>query len=117
MWLTHDMACVNMHGTFEGYKYGVVRRRGEQQEEKGMKKKEEGKKGNKERKRKEREMERGKKERTRRRGGKRKEPAGFPPTDDASTDGIHQTEKQSSSTQRQLRVGAKGGGFHRRSKR
>ena len=28
----HGMPCVNMHGTVKGYKYGVVRRRGEQQE-------------------------------------------------------------------------------------
>ena len=34
--------------------------------------------------------------------GKKKEPAGSSPTDDASMDGIHRTEKQSSSTRRQL---------------
>ena len=49
--------------------------------------------------------------RDRRRRGKRKESAGFPPTDDVSTDIIHQIEKQSLSMRRQLCVGAKGGGF------
>ena len=39
MCVTHGMPCVNMHGTFEGYKYGVVCRRGEKQEEKERKKK------------------------------------------------------------------------------
>ena len=53
MCVTHGMPCVNMHGTFEGYKYGVVSRRGEQQEGKGRKKKKE-----RERKEKKRERER-----------------------------------------------------------
>ena len=70
---------------------------GRNKKEKEGKKKVEGKKGKKERKRKERE---------RRRREKKKELASFPPTEDASTDGIHLTEKQSSSTRRQLRVGA-----------
>ena len=97
MWLTHGkpcgrhMAChvstcmahlkaINMVLFVEG---------GSNKKENEGKKKGEGKKGNKERKRKERE---------RRRRGKRKEPAGFPSTDDASTDRIHRIEKQSSST-------------------
>ena len=52
-----------------------------------------------------------------RRKGKRKEPASFPPTNGTSTNEIHRTEKQSSSTRRQLSVGAKSKGFHRSSKR
>ena len=69
----------------------------------------------KERKRKERG--RREKEMKGRRKGIRKEPASFPPMDDISTNGIHRTEKQSSSTRRQLSVGAKSEGFHRSSKR
>ena len=71
------MPCVNMHGTFEGYKYGVgvVCRRGEQQEGKGRKRKEnflkEKRKERKEREEKKREREREESKRGRRRKGKR----------------------------------------------
>ena len=91
MCVTHGMAYVNMRDTFEGYKYGLVHRGGEQQEGKGRKKK----KKRKERK----EREEKKRERERKRSGKRKEPVGFPLIDDASTDRIYRTEKKSSSTQ------------------
>ena len=42
-------------------------------------------------------------------GEEGKKPVGFPPTNGALTNRIHRTEKQSSSTRRQLRVGAKSG--------
>ena len=64
MCVTHGMPCVNMHGTFEGYKMGAPIQIVEQQGEGGGREK---RKGGKEKKRKE-----GKRRRKRRKRGKRK---------------------------------------------
>ena len=67
MCVTHGMPCVNMHDTFEGYKYGVVQAGSSKKEKEG--KKGEGKKGKKERKR---EREERKREREERRENERR---------------------------------------------
>ena len=71
MCVTHGMPCVNMHGTFEGYKMGAPIQFVEQQGEGGGREKRKGgkekRKGGKEKKRKER-----KRRRKRRKRGKRK---------------------------------------------
>ena len=53
----------------------------------------------KKKKKKKGKREKGKGKESKEKGKKRKEPIGFPSTDDSSKDGIYRTEKQSSSTQ------------------
>ena len=71
--VTHGMPCVNMHGTCEGYKYGVVRTRRGQQKGKGREKEKEKRRVKERKEREEKKKERGGEEmgRERRRKGKR----------------------------------------------